>query len=254
MKITTDGPRERILLMGAAGSGKSQAVLSIARNTDAKVHVLDTELDVYERLAHGAEGLEGIVPTGVMPDDWRAMLAWAEETSTKVSRDDWVVVDSITPAWSAAQVWFSEEIIGEHLADMMVKARKQITEDDKNVNPFEGWTDWSVINAQYAKFMNRLLRANAKGAHLLFTAEIDVLQKDNETKETRALFGKLGVKPRGNKRLPHVPHDIIMMRQMRTGWEMETAKVQGERAEVNGAVSDFAKQYLLGVGGWKVAS
>ena len=250
MKIESAGPRERILLMGAAGSGKSNAIISIAKSIDATVHVLDTELDTYERLMWEEEHVGNLDYYGVMTDDWMAMKAWSEGIHKVVDRDDIVVVDSMTPVWSAVQQWFSDEIMGDSLDDLMLEARRELK--GGNVNPFEGWTDWSVINAQYQRFIRNLLRCNAAKAHVIVTAVLDVIQQD-ESKETRALFGKFGAKPRGQKRLAHFPHDILFMRQTREGWEFDTAKAQGTRAKPdNVKVVDFAKQYLMGVAGWKV--
>jgi hypothetical protein len=253
VKIHTDGPRERLMLMGATGSGKSQAAISIAKMTDNPMYVIDTEWDNYERLAYGADDLDNLVIYPCMPDDWTAQRDALNEIMDRLKRDDWLVVDSTTPTWQAVQTWFGDLVMGDNLENLMLKARQELS-DGSNVNPYDGWTDWSVINAQYAAFSRKFFKANQKGAHVLLTAELDVLQDDAD-RAVRAEYGKWGAKPKGQKRLPYIPHDLLFMRRLKSGWEMDTVKARGERAEVDSLkLVDFAKQYLMGVAGWKVDS
>ncbi len=251
MKLVTDGPRERLMVMGAAGAGKSNAAISIAKATQVPMYVIDTEGDTWERLLWKEEGVEKVVVYPTMPNDWTAMNEAVVEIRDRIVKDEWAVLDSATHPWGAAQDWFGEEFMGDDLADLMLKARADAAAG--STNPFDGWRDWSVINAQYAKFMNNMLRINVtKKAHVFMTAELDVIGDDDHP-ATRAMFGKFGAKPRGQKRLAHVPHDILFMRQTKNAWEVDTAKAQGVRKSWKGEVSEeFAKQYLLGVAGWSM--
>ena len=213
--------------------------------------VLDTELDTYQRLNED-EGLENLEITGVLPDDWEVISDTAKNWVGQVEKNDWVVVDSTSPTWNAVQDWFTREIFdAESMAEYFMEKRKGAAAGARNLGAFDGWVDWQVINAQYTAFMNNLLKCTSRGAHLLLTAEVDKIG-DGEDSDLRAMFGKVGVKPRGQKRLPHIPHSTVWMKRLSNGWTMQTVKEQGRHRDEmeNVEVVNFAKQYLQGVAGW----
>ena len=187
--MSNEKATERLLLMGAAGAGKSRAVLSIAGMVKGKVWVLDTELDTYDRMLKGKEELD-VETFGVLPDDWEGMKAGVKKIAEGVGKGDWVVVDSMTPTWSAVQNWFVERVFGDEMGDYFMRVREE-KKEAKSLAVLEGWVDWSVINAQYAGFVNSMLKCVGKGANLLWTAEVDVLGDADDR-----MWGKAGVKPR----------------------------------------------------------
>lgn len=247
---TSETAPERILLMGPAGSGKSNAVMDIAEMVKGTVHVLDTELDVYQRLNKTRQIDMDIV--GVLPDDWLTMAETVKGWSKTVGKGDWVVCDSMTPTWDAVANWFAEDVLGSSLADLALATRKEQTGGEKNLKLLDGWRDYQVINKLYGSFYNDFLKCTSRGAHVLWTSEVKTIP-DEAPRETRALFGKMGMMPKGQGRMSHIPHTIIAMRRTRACWEMETVKDQ-ERGEVDGEVTNFGKQYLAGVAGWQVSA
>ena len=79
------------------------------------------------------------------------------------------------------------------MSEYFMTVRKETT--GKSLQAFDGWVDWQVINAQYNQFYNDLLKCTSRGAHLVLTAEVDRLG-DDESREVRAMFGRIGLKPR----------------------------------------------------------
>jgi hypothetical protein len=246
---------ERILLYGVAGTGKSTAVLSIAKATGANVTVVDTERAHDRLLETEWQGLNNVTVKDVRFDamvndttNWDEMIGTVRDTVKTMKPGDWLVIDSITPTWDDVQAWFTQKLWGDDLADYMMAARMQAQDSGKKGgSAFEGFTDWPVINKTYNTLYNLIL--NAPG-HVLLTAETAALI--DEGSEVQVLFGAHGVKPKGQKRLPHIPHTVLLTGRKRTGeWTLSTVKDRGRDTVSGKVVTDFAKDYLGGVCGWK---
>lgn len=246
--------RERVLVYGVGGSGKSTAVVDLIGRVEGKVWVVDTE-HAYDRMLDDAGVGDGNVDVCDVrlraavdgTTAWEAMLGYVRDTVKNMGRDDWLAIDSITPTWDDVQAWYVEKLWGDDLADYMMAARMQAEERGKRGgSAFEGFTDWPVINKQYNVLYNLLL--NAPG-HVILTAETQPLI--DEDSEVTAVFGSHGVKPKGQKRLPHIPHTVLLFRRRHNGWVIDTVKDRG-REELRGvANTGFVDTYLKGVAGWK---
>lgn len=246
---------ERVLIYGVGGTGKSTAVVDLAASVKGKVWVVDTER-AFDRMTEGRETELGNLDifdvrfTAMVEDqtNWETMLAKVREIVKTMGRDDWLVIDSITPTWDDVQAWFTEKLWGDDLADYMMAARMQAEErGKKGGSAFEGFTDWPVINKQYNQLYNLIL--NAPG-HVLLTAETAALV--DEDKDTVVVFGSHGVKPKGQKRLPHIPHTVLLFRRRNGGrWVIDTVKDRN-RDQLDGADNTgFHRTYLQQVAGWK---
>lgn len=258
------GP-ERMLIYGKEGTGKSNAVLSIARRLpDAQFYVIDTDYSAsYHRLM--ATDFTDVMERGNVevyvtgPHDWSAIMAAAREIRAKVTPGDWVVADSMSPTWDAVQGWFTEQVHGdsieEYLLDIRIRrqgaADKQAKGDKKgrvkSLEAFEGWIDWSVINPTYFRLYRELL---SHPGHLILTAEADRLG-DKETKETRDVYGPLGFKPRGQKKLGFLTHTVLLVSRDREGFYLDTVKDRGREDVEDLDLNDFGKDYLIKIAGWK---
>lgn len=246
-------PRERILTFSTFGAGKSNALLTIARKCPTDTfHVLDNDF-AYERLlATDFADLSNVHVTNC--DEWQDYIPTIKRIGGDMGRDDWLVLDSTTATWDAVQGWFVEQIHGESIEEyfMEVRAKKAANRnsDKKSLGALEGWMDWPVINKQYVRLYNALL--NVTG-HLYLTAELTVLgSESDEDRETKALFGPHGVKPKGQKRLGHIPHTVLLLSKSRTGeYRMTTVKDRGRREVEQEPVTDFSKDYLMRLGGWR---
>lgn len=248
--------RERILIYGVGGTGKSSAAVDIARNVDSHLYVVDTER-AFERMMESAS-MDNVTVKDVRFDamvndttNWDEMLGFVRETVKTMGVDDWLVIDSVTPTWDDVQAWFTERLWGDDLADYMMAARMQAKDSGKKGgSAFEGFTDWPVINKQYNQLYNLIL--NAPG-HVLLTAE--TAQLVDEDTDTMVTFGSHGVKPKGQKRLPHIPHTVLLFRRRQGGkWVIDTVKDR-EREQLGGVDNDgFTRTYLQNIAGWRQAA
>lgn len=252
-------PREFILTFGVGGTGKSTALLEIARMCPTDTfHVIDSELQNYNRLlATAFTDLDNVV---VYPaEDWDDWVKLIPSINNSMGRDDWLGVDFATPTWDAVQGWFVEKIHGQDIDEWFVAKRQQnqrLKDSTKGGNEVKGFTalsgsdgDWQVINKVYFKhFYNALLKCPG---HVYMTAEQDVIGKDDD-KEVKAAYGPYGFKPKGQKKLGHVPMTSMWLTKARVGkYNMTTIKDRGRPEVEDEPLDNFAQDYLIELAGWK---
>lgn len=250
--------RERILAFGPAGGGKSTAALTIARRCpDVAMTVVECNDNAHERLLEtDFKTLDNV--TVKLTWDWADTYAKIEETCRTMGRDDWLTVDIFGDTWQTVQDWFVEQVHGD-VTDYFMQVRKDIeefnekvkgttTKPQKSLEALDGWLDWSVINPQYRKLLNIILRANG---HVYLTAGIDkYAASDKDDAATKALFSG-GYKPRGQKQISHIASTVLMLGRQGNAWQITSLKDRG-RVELERQVwTDFSVEYLMKVAGWK---
>lgn len=253
LNAPAEAPPERILVFGVEGTGKSNNVLAMARRIPtATFHVIDNDVSPSYRRALTGEyaDLTNVNVTETDPDDWEDVLDAIRRIAPTVNPGDWLVVDSMSPAWQAVQSWYTAKKFGRGGVDddvdaYFTKAKAKAGKKDDD----DGDYDWVFINAQYAKLTAALFKC---AGNVYITAEQKNLGS-REDKQNTATYGAFGVKPAGQKRLGHMTHTVLLATKNRRGeFLLDTVKDRS-RVDVEGlVVADFAKDYLQGVAGWKV--
>ena len=265
---------ERILCFGAAGSGKSNNVLQIMRKLpNKKFYIVDNDLAYYRMMA---EEYPDVLERGnyqlyeVDSGDWVAQLEAAEAASRACGEGDWYVFDMVTETWEACQAWYSEQIYSKDIADFFLDKRLELehrreegraalaagAKDAKipgNIVVFDQLTDWGYINKQYKKLYRTFLDVNHKKAHLYVTAEATKVNQGADDQDTITEFGPYLFKPKGQKRMRHLFHTVILMKHpSKDKWTgTSIGKDRGRPTFVDKPITDFATDYLVGVAGWK---
>jgi hypothetical protein len=249
-------PRELILSYGVGGTGKSTAILEVARYCPTDTfYVFDNELYNYDRLL--ATEFTDLRNVDVTPcDEWYDWKKGIQKVSQNMREDDWIVIDSSTPTWDAVQAWFVEEVHGKDIDEYFLARRMmdQAAKDSGNGDNKRGFSalsgedgDWQIINKEYFKhFYNALIKSPG---HVYLTAEQAAIEKNDE-KDTKAAYGGLGFRPKGQKRLGHVPMTTLWFTKHNNGFYMTTAKDRGRADQDNTPVRNFAVDYLINVAGW----
>lgn len=247
--MRTKGPRERILLIGGWGVGKSTAAVSIAKMTESEVYVVDT---TYEADRNFGEGMAEIHHV----EEWDDYMAAVSMIRTVGRVDDWLVVDRIDPVWDMAQAGFSEKAFGKNIEDYFVEAKK----DQKAGHPFSGeyGTNWSVIKRMYGAFMTEVMRFPG---HVLVTAKAEPVQQPNrdgsggDSVELRQVYQKFGVRPAGEKNLGFMFHTVLLLNEVRQGeWTFTTIRDRN-REQVSGKkMTNFVTSYLMPIAGWTLTA
>lgn len=255
--------RERILVFGPSGSGKSSTWISVGdwvtrTHSTAKVRVVDTD--------HAYEAMSDPSYANTI-DVYDAELAeypkWIDQLQSwrpHVQPDDWLVVDMIDQVRVAAEQHYWYTITGgDMLGEMYLKA-----EVDAN---FDTVGPYGKHQGNVTKLYNDFMRvALGYPCHILAIAPA---QQVMVNKDGRALnkddqeYVKFSYKPSGHWRLPHVFHTILLAREIPgdrgSQWNLTTVKERGpigkeKRAELKGetvqATTGFVGTYLVKVAGW----
>lgn len=236
--------RERILLYGLAGTGKSHAWCKIREwyektGCEGTVHILDTDVAV-ERMALGWENFYSnskVVDAG----GWQELLSGMEGFKGDRGKNDWLVVDMIDKAWTYAQAGFSEQVTGKRLDQWFLEAKKkgESIGGDYGIN-------WGIINRMYGHFMSQVMRFQG---HVLACAPGDKVM-DTEDQETKTTYSKFGYKPAGQKALDHQFHTVIYCMNTGKEWKMTTVKDRNREPMKGKVIHDFVMDYLIPVGKW----
>lgn len=159
--------RDRILLMGSPGSGKSQAIVDLALCLpNSNVFALDLQDSIAPLLSTRARLSEALPDNLVLhriggspPDAWdelNSILNGSDGLFASVGFGDWVCFDCANDFWQLAQDAYVEKTYGVQMAtfkEMKVVEAKQGRDGakGKKVLGFGGLDndDWSVIKPKY---------------------------------------------------------------------------------------------------------
>lgn len=243
---------ERILVYGAAGSGKTTGYLSILNRVAGRGFILDTDATVVrstssERFASVRDKIEVITPF-----DMAEAITQAEAWRKEASREDWLVIDRSDWLWDAAQEEFATEVWGKDADEHFLEFRKaaERATDKGSKSPFDGMADWPTIKKRHGRMMRVVM--TWPGHVYLATAEKELIQ-GMESTQTQRDYGRIGAKPAGEKHVSHLTHTVLRFQgNSPSTWRLTTVKDR-ERDQLEGrGVKDFASDYLQGVGGWQV--
>lgn len=262
--------RERILMGGAPGTGKTFAWLTIARaNPDVTFHVIDPDDGV---IRVWQENVEGQAPFANVKNInyyftpfWYGTLNPHEigqiggvhqaylDIKSKAKPNDWIVVEMISQLWQMVQGAFVQEIFNEGIGEYFLKARKNMKASSGSLNPLEGWTDWQVINRMHND--DFIIPLNYRlPCHTFITSSVSVLSGSNskEDPEVKSFYGDSKIRFEGQKHNVFRAQSIfIVSRNSQGQWQISTIlKDRGRAWMVKEVLYDFSLQYLRGKAGW----
>src|SRR5438105_5681472 len=124
MLDTPNAARERVLLMGSYGSGKSYARVALWRwlvgtGAPGRLFVVDTDASCErEALELGEQYLPSIALQPAYEwGDFQVVGDWRQHAT----RDDWLIVDRVDKAWTAAQDDIIQRMFGVDAAELFVE-------------------------------------------------------------------------------------------------------------------------------------
>lgn len=242
--------RERILTIGGAGSGKTYTWMRLAAYfQDAHFYIIDTEAGA-ERSLMEFPNVKNV--TTMTAFDWPEYRKAEKYVTGKAVKGDWIVVDTVDKAWTAVTRWFISEIFEQEMGEYFLEARRKLKKDAKSLfsgrdAALKGWLDWPVINRNYDDFIHSLIYRSSANLYLVSNAQS--VSEDDE-KEVREIYGPHGVRPMGQKSLPHQPDTVLLLSHTRDGYLMTTIKDRGGRQYMERQrVVNFPVQYGK-IAGW----
>lgn len=245
--------RERILLFGGGGAGKTYATLTIADHlATGEMFVIDADYSAaYDRaLSSDFADVEDMVHVTDVEPEWGAFIAAVEDiVNTADPEVDWLVIDPISASWDWVQEWVLAQVHGEDLTRMLIELRKA-NPDARDYSRARGnLMNWELVKKEYGRLWRAIQRW--KG-HLVLVAEAKAVRSDEKDDETKMLYGPLGFMPAGQASLKHVASTTLFMDHPRRGvWRMTTVKDRNRDEMDREEVDDFGLDYLGGVAEWE---
>lgn len=260
---STSHARERILIYGGPGAGKSYSWADISqweRRTDPehKIFVVNTDLGRVDRMLDQFPDL-GENVTWTDAEDFTEMYEAMKKYGEMGGRDDWLVLDMIDLLYDRCQDWFMEEALapGKSAPEFMMEYRKQ--SDANPMTETGGWgINWQIVKRWYRQAMGFIHKF--PGHAMVLTPADNVRMPDRngkggDAKDVISIFGAWGVKPAGEKRIGHSFPTVLLLAMPTKGkWIYNTVR-DNNREEVKGKeLTSFAQDYLVDVAGWKLQS
>ena len=242
--------RERILVYGQPGSGKSYAHLKVAEAyPSSKFYIIDTDDSIPRMLDGEFSHLNNVE---VYPaQDWLGCCKAVDSIKPKVTSKDWLVVDMLCSVWDFVQSFFVEEIFSRDIASYFLQARRELKEGASSLSALEGWTDWSVINKLYQTWVNEI--TYRLPCHIFFACKATAVRSKDEP-AIRDLYSAFGARPEGEKRNTYRVHSVFLLTHDRNGFYMSTVKDRGRIRLENTPLTpeqNFATKYLQLFAGWE---
>lgn len=236
--------RERILVFGPSGSGKSSTWTAIANTiirtkSPAHLYVVDTD-HAYDAMYDPSYD-----PIITVHDAERANFPeWVEVVSKwrpHLTSDDWIITDMVDQVRTAAkQHYWHEKTGGYTLGE--VSLRGEVDDAFDTVGPYgkhEG-----NINDLYGDFMTAFLNVPCHVLAITPAQQVMLDKQGMAINEKDQEFVKFRYRPTGHWRLPHHFHTILLTREIPgpkgSQWNLTTVKERGPIGKAN------RRQYLTG--------
>lgn len=250
--------RERLLLMGGGGAGKTTAALSMIQASELPADVIDLDYSMaYDRaIDMDFEGARQYVTIHSILPDWEPAIEAIESIVAEhgEDRDRWLVLDSISPTWDLVQGWYVQLAMGSNIGKHMAELRRDADNTKDYQAQLSETMNWSAINKEYGRLYRAIM--TWKG-HLILTAEAKSIKGEKDADQL-ALYGQVGYKPTGQNRLHHVTSTTLFLYHAKAGYKFTTVKDRNRKEEEGKmieAIDDggFSESYLRDVAGWQLA-
>jgi hypothetical protein len=264
VRITIESPHrypERFCIFGEGGSGKSSAVLSMARYMPTHhFWVNDTDVSfAYDRLLATEYG--DVEETGnitiLQSTDWEEFTentAHIEKDADK--RNDVLVVDNGTFPWQWVQDHHTNVMYGKDYDIFAVDLKKQHAGDNKAyMAAIADGMQWPIVNKKFHKGFYRPF--HKWSGHAVIVCQSKAVGRDEKDADIITQFKVHGAMPAGQKELPFVmATNVLMLDRGRVAgkqtWAMSTTKDRGRAKVEKMVVDEFARDYLVDVAGWNL--
>lgn len=277
--VQPDNLREKLLVIGGEATGKTTAYLTIAwwafvSGDTRKFYILDTDDEAvlhvlneskYDGMVYSINGEvinEGgnlIIHSAYEWEEYRAfsdLFSWQHSIASRAQKGDWIILDFITHAWTAAQEGFLHDAANKSRGQALYDAGKE---------GLTGWemfkTDfnWNAINGSYYDFIKPVLLKSR--AHVFMVAEMEEItdkqaEKNADLKDHLLKYGRF--KAVGQKKLGHQCRSYLRLQSLARGRVISTNQGAGgpkdrARKKLEGDdCNDFFQDYLVKVAGWRV--
>jgi energy-coupling factor transporter ATP-binding protein EcfA2 len=256
--------REKILVYGESGSGKSSCWQSIAHwmiktGAPGRMVLWDTGHDYPAMVTSEFKKIIEVVDAD--PGEFGEWSHNMHRVRKEVSPDDWVVIDMVDAAWSGAQRhYWTTRSGGDALGEILLRNQ---TDPEFSLGGDYG-INWQVVNQIYDDFFGPFLSLPCHRLALTPAREVQLNARTGRPLHARdADVARFGYRPIGQNRLKYSFHSVLLTQELLgergVDYTLTTVKEQGplnypkrkylagEKVSQEGG---FVGAYLIGVGGW----
>lgn len=185
----------------------------------------------------------------------------ADDLKRPLTYSDWTIVEMVDNAWDTVQRYFVSEVFSEDIGDYFLQVRKEIQGGKKVgkgtgspiTDGLDGWKDWSVINKLYSDFILPVVYRIRTHGYL--TTRVERVDRGEKDAELLMLYGDVGVRLAGQKKLGHQVHSIFLLIPGKNDWSIKTIKDRGGRTYFDKVrIVSFYKQYLVAKAHWPMVT
>lgn len=209
-------------------------------------------------------------------DEYGAIV---DEIESDAEPQDWIVLDMASNVWGGMPDWWISNVYGENTWDYYARTRKAVEDNeegakDRNFGGLSGGA-WEYVGKAYRSLENRLTKFGP--CHIIALAtETEIQERFDKSGEMRKRYAYTsGFAPKVEKDMPHRVHTVMRMTKTLSGRDIERSLTlmgdrdrEGKWAELapktlsipvtnvnteEGEMPKFAFDYLVKVGGWKLA-
>lgn len=250
--------RERVLLIGGGGAGKTTATLSMIDASGLPADVIDLDYSMAWQRAIDTDFTEltDRVTVHSVEPEWTEFAQQLEKIVEDADGepDRWLVIDSISPTWELVQSWYVQLVIGNDMGKFLAELRRDTKDAQEYNRAVVENMNWPAIKKEYGRVWRAIM---AWKGHLVLTAEAKSIKGERDQDQV-ALYGQVGYKPVGEGRLHHVTSTSLFLEHARKGYLATTIKDRNREEIERKVIEDiedggFAASYLREVAGWKIA-
>lgn len=286
--MTTNQPttRERIMLGGVPGTGKTYAWATMARMlSENKFYVIDPDDGVRRVLYEVDEKTKERIFPDLSNIEYYFTPKWYHKDfqnvgkadrledkqlisfisgvadawkliKPKLKSGDWIILEHLGNLWARVQDGFSDTVFQKDIGQYFLEQRLQLSSGAKRLDALKGWTDWSVINKMHNDdFIIPVCFENP--AHVLMTTAVSQIQAGDRTEEQdlKAFYGDNLIRYEGQKHNIYRAQTILLFqaegKAVNRKYYMSTfLKDRGRPWMERKDWYDFGYQYMVEVAGW----
>lgn len=260
--------KERIIIAGVPGVGKTYTWLTIAKNLPQhKFYVIDPD-DGVRRVWYNEFPTVTNIEYYSTPKWFGKVEPLGEKGSNcyvggvsdafkiikpKLKPDDWLVIEHLGNLWASVQSGFIDEVFAKDVGQYFLEVRKKVSEGARRLDALKGWTDWQVINKLYND--DFIVPACFETpCHIYMTTAIAVAGGDEDA-EVKSFYGDTKIRLEGQKHNPFRAQTILLLAAEGKGdnrkYFLSTfLKDRGRKWLERELLLDFYLQYLCAIAGW----
>lgn len=244
--------REKVLIIGDSNTGKTSALVALARlYPERTVVIFDPDDGTSKALTGQGITHEQLPNLMIYPvrSDWQAMLEYYQACKAVLREGDWLCFDMLGRFWDLVQQYYSIRVFGQNPIEHLLALRSQAQKP--GFGGFDGLQDWSLIK----RLHNELLMDDAvlySRFNVMATTGVTTympMEKVPQKGVEGLLATQFGIKPVGEKHNIYRFDTVAITYRdpQTTGFMFKLVKDRGREVDIslphNMQGSDFWTQY-----------